>query len=98
MISSQIITLPARLVARGVGFARGTLGEARRLLRGAAAPPHPGPVNVHAELGLDPAPPERRRTPRPTAVTGIDQQAEPRLVESTPADVADRLERSERAT
>lgn len=51
----------------------------------------PGPVNVHEELGLDPAPVEKPHTRRQPAVTAIDQQAEPDLVESTPADVAARL-------
>ena len=104
MNSSHLITLPARLAARGVGIVRGTLSEGRRLVREAAAPAadgeevtarHDGPVNVHDELGLDPTPPARSRTPRQPAVTGIDQQAEPGLVESTPADVAARLGRAD---
>lgn len=103
MNSSHLITLPARLAARGVGFARGTLSEGRRLVREATTPAaegegvtagHRDPVNVHDELGLDPAPPARSHTPRQPAVTGIDQQAEPGLVESTPADVAARLGRA----
>ena len=55
----------------------------------------PGPVNVVEELGLDPAPAEKPREAATPAVTAIDQQAEPGLVQSTPADVADRIERAQ---
>ena len=56
----------------------------------------PGPVNVVEELGLDPAPaPRTKAPPRRAAVTAIDQQAEPRLVRSTPADVAARISRGD---
>lgn len=54
----------------------------------------PAPVNVTEELGLDPAPVDPPRpAPRTAPVTSIDQQAEPGLVDSTPADVAARLGR-----
>jgi hypothetical protein len=55
----------------------------------------PGPVNVVEELDLDPAPVEKPREPATPAVTAIDQQAEPGLVQSTPADVAERIERAQ---
>lgn len=55
----------------------------------------PAPVNVVEELGLDPAPTERPQEPSTPAVTAIDQQAEPGLVQSTPADVAERIERAQ---
>lgn len=55
----------------------------------------PGTVNVVEELGLDAAPVEQPTPtpPRTAPVTGIDEQAEPRLVDSTPADVAARIAR-----
>jgi hypothetical protein len=118
--STLIVTLPVKVVARGLGLARGTVSETRRLAREVTSPSsswtaatdspersapvddpapvslgtEPGPVNVTEELGLDPAPLDRPRERRTPAVTGIDQQAEPGLVDSTPADVAARIARA----
>ncbi len=54
----------------------------------------PDAVNVVEDLGLDPAPVQPAApAPRTAPVTSIDEQAEPRLVDSTPADVAERIAR-----
>lgn len=55
----------------------------------------PGAVNVVEELGLDPAPAAAARPTRSAPITSIDAQAEPRLVDSTPADVAERIARQD---
>lgn len=92
-LATDVLTLPVRVAARAYGMARGTVSEARRAAAGDG--PDPGrPVNVVERLGLDPAPVPRRRVRRTPAVTAIDRQAEPRLVESTPADVARRIDRA----
>ena len=99
------LTVPAR----AYGMAKGTASSGARLLgyrtRPSTSPwqttdtvtPHvetSRPVNVTEELGLDPAPVDHVRARRTPPVTEIDAQAEPRLVDSTPADVAARITRS----
>jgi hypothetical protein len=84
------------VVAAGAGLVRTATGrDADDTVAPQAAEDSPRPVNVTEELGLDPAPVERPREPRPVPVTEIDAQAEPGLVESTPADVAERISHSE---
>ena len=99
--------LSAQVVARAYGVTRGVAAAGAGVVRSAsgrdasdtatpqAAQDSPRPVNVTEELGLDAAPVERPRQPRPVPVTEIDAQAEPGLVESTPADVAERISRSD---
>lgn len=99
------LTVPAR----AYGMAKGTASSGARLL-GYSARPSTSPwqtadtitpkadtsrsVNVNERLGLDPAPVAHARPRRTPPVTEIDAQAEPRLVDSTPADVAARIARS----
>jgi hypothetical protein len=91
-LAARVVTLPWTVAARAVGLARGTVS----VVRGAPSSA-PVPVNVQEELGLDAAPVDTPRVPRTPPVTSIDEQAEPDLVESTPADVAARLQRNEDA-
>lgn len=57
-----------------------------------STPDQPEPVNVTEELGLDPAPVEKKKPsrakPAKKAATGIDAEADPDHVDATPADVA----------
>ncbi len=102
------VTLPARAYGLVKGTAKGTASSGARLLGYATGPATSPwqtadtipprvdtsrPVNVNQELGLDPAPADRGRPRRTPPVTEIDAQAEPRLVDSTPADVAARIAR-----
>ena len=100
-LSAQVVAraygVTRDVAAAGVGVVRSATG--RRDASDTATPQEaqasPRPVNVTEELGLDAAPVERPRQPRPVPVTEIDAQAEPGLVESTPADVAERISRSD---
>jgi hypothetical protein len=103
-LAARVVTLPWTVAARAVGLARGTVSVVRGApsddLRPGSVTPDtsaPVPVNVQEELGLDAAPVDTPRVPRTPPVTSIDEQAEPDLVESTPADVAARLQRTEDA-
>lgn len=108
-LATDALVRGVALPARAYGVAKGTAAAGARLVgygTGQATSPwqtadrvvptiEPSrPVNVHEKLGLDPAPADRVRTPRTPPVTDIDAQAEPRLVDSTPADVAERIARS----
>ncbi len=93
-VSKGVAAAGARVVRDAAG--RGSSAqEAGGIVTTPVTADTPRPVNVTEELGLDPAPVERPRQPRPVPVTDIDAQAEPGLVDSTPADVAERISRSE---
>ena len=104
------VTFPARLAARAYGVTKGAVQVGQRVAREASGPgartvwktadqpaPRgddlPKPVNVVEELGLDAAPFDEPRGPAP--VTSIDAQADPVQVTATPADVAQRIARTD---
>ena len=99
------VTLPARVAARAYGVAKGAASIGVRAVteqrqqqptstwRDATSEP-PTPVNVVEELGLDPAPVDDTAD-ADEPITSIDAQADPEHVEATPADVAERLSRSD---
>jgi hypothetical protein len=64
--------------------------------------PSPEPVNVSEELGLDPTPVQKPRSPKKAApsakpITKIDAAADPSSVDVTPVDVAERVGGGERS-
>lgn len=98
---------PVRAIGSAVSLAKGVASAGRTTSADAAgteragdAPSpdrRPKPVDVTAELGLDPAPVAKRKpakkAPKARPVTKIDAEADASSVDATPADVAEVVSR-----
>ena len=97
--AGRVVSVQATRTATGKAA-----GAVSTLVRGRkdSEAPSPEPVNVSEELGLDPTPVKKPRSPKKTApsakpITMIDAAADPSSVDVTPVDVAERVGGGERS-